>query len=200
MRHAEVLIWLTIAGVLAGSTSVVASDWMTQRADQQVWQVSVNSARSRRRSDATSMGTVPEELLFNGEYALAQLPEVANNGSEEPAATTTIAAPVRVTAKKLGPAKPVATEPTPTQPPPSQPPTTQPPGSQPPVTEQPAAEPLATDQPAKEDPPAKPATPAADDDDADDKKAEKKRKKAEKKAERKTKKAEKEPNKADKKA
>ncbi len=210
VKHTEMLIWLTIIGVLAGSTSVVAVDWSTSRANSYAQTATLNSSRSRMLIDAESMNSVPSLIgprldgpsVSDGEYAIPVLPEVSQDLVSQDLTPETTAAPVAVAdpkPKKPAPAAtpPVAEPPTTESPAPAAP-TTEPPATEPPATEPPVTESPTTQPPVAEDPPAHPqpvpvVDPVSepDGDEAADSKAEREREKAEKKAEKERKKAEK---------
>ena len=58
LKQTEVMVWLTIVGILLGSVSVVAADWLTQRSELAVDAASTSSVRSRMALDVESMPSV----------------------------------------------------------------------------------------------------------------------------------------------
>lgn len=142
LKHTELLVWLTIAGILIGSASVVVSDKLNNPG--QIEASAAINTRSRMLLDAASMPEPPATSTTSpsstAQLALAE--------------TTTSAVPTTVPAETTPPTTvtPIAKK-LPTTAPPTQPPTTPVPVTQPPTTPVPATEVPTTPAPTTTLPP-----------------------------------------------
>ena len=168
LKQTEVVIWLVMAGVLLGSTSVVATEWMTNRTSETELANEENNARSRLgavieapaapKEESTTTTTAPSTTATT--VPLTAAAEVVAPVEPEPAAPAdvpaTTAAPRQIPPTTPAPTQPPTT-PAPTEPPttpaPTEPPTTPAP-TEPPTTPAPTEPP--TTQPPQTQPPTSP--------------------------------------------